>query len=187
MHPSSRCLGAGSYLLRALSVGGARRFLWRTVYLELAAKGVAMDLEIGSNILYNTNGILRLEGDDQITFEKGIQGDPLLLTMNLYSSQGDHMARLEKNSWISNPQDRYAVIITPPSSLRLREASYDVFLMEANMVDSGRIAVPNGHFYTHRGTRVYVTPQLLRVGILTMANIEIDGAGGAVELAELNR
>ena len=140
-----------------------------------------MDLEIGSNTFRNTNGTLRVEGETQMIFERGIRDDPLLLTMDIRDPRGDRVARLDRNMWVSNPQDRYAIIVTPPSSLRLMDTFGDV-VVGADAVADDQIAVTNGQFYTHRGTRADITPQLTRVGALVVANTEIDSEGGAAEL-----
>ena len=141
-----------------------------------------MDLEIGSNTFRNTNGMLRIEGETQLILERGVSDDPLLLTMDIHNSRGDRLARLDRNTWVWNPQDRYAIIITPPSSLELMDTFADVLVVGAEVVADDQIAVTNARFYTNRGTRADITPQLARVGVLVVANTEIDCAGGAAEL-----
>ncbi len=141
-----------------------------------------MDLQIGSNTFRNTNGMLRVEGETQVILERGVRDDPLLLTMDIRDPQGGCVARLDRNAWVSNPQDRYAIIITPPSSLRLMDTFDDVLVVEADLVAPDQMAVTNAKFYTHRGTRADITPQLTRVGALVVSNTEIDSGGGAAEL-----
>jgi len=45
-----------------------------------------MELNIGSNIIRNTTGVLKVQGKDQIFLEIG-DDDQLLLTMDIYDSQ----------------------------------------------------------------------------------------------------
>jgi len=45
-----------------------------------------MELNIGSNIIRNTIGVLNVQGKEQIFLEIG-EDDQLLLTMDIYDSQ----------------------------------------------------------------------------------------------------
>lgn len=108
-----------------------------------------MDLEIGSNTFRSTYGVLRIEGETQMSLERGVRDDPLLLTMGIHDHQTDRVARLDRKTWGSNPQDRYAIISTPPSSLRLMNTSDEVLVVEGDVVAYDQISVTNTQFYTH--------------------------------------
>ncbi len=61
-----------------------------------------MELNIGSNIIKNTNGVLSVEGEKQIYLEIGEKDKQLLLTMDIFDSKGEHIAKLRRNAWVFN-------------------------------------------------------------------------------------
>ena len=141
-----------------------------------------MELNIGSNIIRNTSGVLRVEEREQIFLELGERDRQLLLTMDIYDSVGNHIAKLRRNAWTFNEQDRFTVT-THPSSLRLVDTTSDDLIVEANVISEDRIAVPHGRFYTHQGHLVEITPEFWRInGSLTMSGNTLEGGGGAVAI-----
>lgn len=141
-----------------------------------------MELNIGSNIIRNTNGVLQVEGQDQIYLEIGERDEQLLLTMDIYDSEGHHIAKLRRNAWAFNNEDRYD-ITTHPSSLRLTDTLLDAVVVEANVTAQDHIEVLNGRFYTYRGHLLEITPGFWRIdGGLTMSGNVIEDCGGAVAL-----
>jgi hypothetical protein len=140
-----------------------------------------MELNIGSNILRNTSGVLRVAGREQIFLEVGENGQ-LLLTMDLYDQTTKHIAKLRRNAWAFNEGDRFA-ITTNPSDLTLRESKSGAIVVRARVVDQTHIEIPQGRFFTHQGHLVEITPEQWRVaGGLTMSGNVFDGGGGAVAI-----
>ncbi|MEE8613259.1 MAG: hypothetical protein V3S85_03890, partial [Nitrospirales bacterium] len=74
-----------------------------------------MDILIGSNQLRNTNGTFVAQEQEFIKLELGENDEGLLLTMNLYNPTGTQVAKLERNSWVSNDQDRFQLNAGPES------------------------------------------------------------------------
>jgi hypothetical protein len=141
-----------------------------------------MELNIGSNILRNTSGVLRVAGHEQISLEVGENGQ-LLLTMDLYDQTGKHIAKLRRNAWAFNEGERFA-ITTNPSDRTLRESGSGAIVVRARVVDRTHIEVPEGRFFTHQGHPVEITPDYWRVaGGLMMSRNVFDGVGGAVAIS----
>lgn len=141
-----------------------------------------MELNIGSNLIRNTSGVLNVEGHEQIYLEIGERDRQLLLTMDIYDTDGTHVAKLRRNAWVFNNHDRYE-ITTHPSSLRLTDTLTGEVVVEANVVDPNHIEMLNGRFFTHRGHLLEITPQFWRIaGGLTMSGNVFDNVGGAVAL-----
>ncbi len=141
-----------------------------------------MELNIGSNILRNTSGVLKVAGQEQIFLEVGENGQ-LLLTMDLYDQTGKHIAKLRRNAWAFNEGERFA-ITTNPSDLTLRESKSGAIVVRARVLDPTHIEIPEGRFFTHRGHLLEITPDYWRVaGGLTMSRNVFDGGGGAVAIS----
>ena len=66
-----------------------------------------MELDIGSNIIRNTSGVLNVSGEQQISL-KFDERDRLLLTMDIYDSTGIHIAKLRRNAWVFNNKGQFS-------------------------------------------------------------------------------
>jgi len=75
-----------------------------------------MEINIGSNIYRNTSGVLNVAGKEQIFLEIG-NDSQLLLTMDIYDNKSQHIAKLRRNAWVFNNNNRFT-ITTHPSSLK---------------------------------------------------------------------
>ncbi len=140
-----------------------------------------MELNIGSNILRNASGVLKVAGQEQIFLEVGENGQ-LLLTMDLYDETGKHIAKLRRNAWAFNEGERFA-ITTNPSDLTLRESKSGAIIVRARVLNPTHIEILEGRFFTHRGHLLEITPDYWRVaGGITMSGNIFDGGGGAVAI-----
>ena len=74
-----------------------------------------MDINIGSNTLRNTNGVVIAHGQELIRIEVGESDGQLLLTMGMYMPTGSEVAKLERNAWVSNEGDRFEITAEPHS------------------------------------------------------------------------
>ena len=141
-----------------------------------------MELNIGSNIISNTTGVLTVQGKEQITLEMDKESAQLLLNMDIYDSKGNHIAKLNRNAWSFNNQDRFD-ITTHPSELRLIERENNKTIVEAKVVGKGKINITQGEFYSHQGDRFIITPEYLSIGgSVKLGGNRIDGLGKAFEI-----
>jgi len=140
-----------------------------------------MEIDIGSNIIRNTSGVLNVQGKEQIFLELGDDGQ-LLLTMDIYDSGKVHIAKLRRNAWVFNNKERFE-ITTTPASLKLIDRESGDIVVEANVISKDKLKVSNGKFYTHTGVLLEITPQYWRVGGgITMGGNVFDSCGGAVAI-----
>jgi hypothetical protein len=142
-----------------------------------------MELNIGSDIIRNSSGILSVEGQDQIYLEIGERDDQLLLTMDVYDAEGNHIAKLRRNAWAFNNRDRFD-ITTIPSSLRLTDTDSGDLVVEANVTGPSRIEVLNGRFYTNRGHLLEITPDYWRIGGVQMSGTISEGTDQMVVIGQ---
>ena len=140
-----------------------------------------MELDIGSNIIRNTSGVLDVAGKRQIFLEFD-KRDRLLLTMDIYDSTGMHIAKLRRNAWVFNNKNQFS-ITTAPASLKLQDKQTGEVLVETNVIAKDKIRIHNGRFYTHKGHLLEITPKFWRVaGSITMSGNIFDSCGGAVAI-----
>lgn len=142
---------------------------------------MAMELNIGSNICRNTSGILKVLGKKQIHLEIGTRDAQLLLTMDIYDSEGNHIAKLRRNAWTFKREERFEVT-TAPSSLKLIDKISSEIVVEVNVVGRNKIKIPHGNFYTHKGQLLKITPQFLGIGGITLSDNVIDCSDEAVAI-----
>ena len=148
-----------------------------------------MELNIGSNIFRNTNGVLALQGKEQIVLEMKPDHTQLLLTMDLYDAEGSHLAHLRRNSWAFNEKNRFQLstspvalsLFTDPVWLRLTDKETGEMVLEVSVVDKERVHVLRGKFHTHKGKLVEITSHYCRmIGGITKFGDVADVRGGAV-------
>ena len=88
-----------------------------------------MEINIGSNIIRNTNGVLNVEGKDQVSLEVREDGQ-LLVTMDVYDDAGKHTARLRRNAWTSIVTSSCAVFSAfKPPLLRAHKTDHPILLL----------------------------------------------------------
>jgi hypothetical protein len=140
-----------------------------------------MELNIGSNIVRNSSGILDVGGKEQISLGIGKRDKQLLLSADFYDSDGNHIAKLKRNAWVFNQEERYE-ITTHPKSLKLIEKQTGQTVFEATVAGKDKIEIPWGKFFTHEGHLLEITPEFWRIGGVTMSGNIIDSTGGAVKI-----
>jgi hypothetical protein len=140
-----------------------------------------MELVIGSNRILNTSGVLNVAGSEQVFLETSEDGQ-LLLTMDIYDAQGQHIAKLRRNAWAFNQVDRFS-ITTNPRDLTLTDTASGQLVVSAKVVGRSTIEIPEGEFFTHNGHLLEITPEYWRIdNSITMSGNTIDSCGGAVAI-----
>jgi hypothetical protein len=127
-----------------------------------------MELNFGSNIVSNSNGILTIEGKNQIHIEVGDESQPLL-TMNLYDDKGKSVGMLNRNELVENPGNRFATTITS-SSLKLTDTTNEELIITINVAEGNIIQILKGRFYTHFGKLLEITPDFYSIERIKVKN-----------------
>lgn len=137
-----------------------------------------MEVNMGSNVIRNTNGVLKVEGKDQVLLEIDTNAH-ILLTMDVYDPKGIHVAKVIRNNFAFDYKDRYRMI-AKPSSLMLVDKEHNTVLIEASLLDNNRIQVMQGNFCSSKGHLIEITPRCWRVMGSTVSGTVFDSHGGAV-------
>jgi hypothetical protein len=152
---------------------------------------VGLELHVGSNIFRTTNGVIKLQGKEQIVLE--IQSDPpaLLLTMDFYDEQGQRIGHLRRNQLSAVGASRFAVCVTAPSdpslndplTVTVSERTTGNTVIEVYLFQRRKIRFTTAHFHTHKGEVVSISPHYCRIGTaLTMFGDVVEGRGGTAAI-----
>jgi hypothetical protein len=152
---------------------------------------VGLELHVGSNIFRTTNGVIKLQGKEQIVLE--VQADPpaLLLTMDFYDEQGQRIGHLRRNQLSAVGYHRFAVCVTSPQdptlddplTVTVSERSTGDTVIEVYLFQRRKIRFTTARFHTHRGDVVSISPHFCRIGTgLTMFGDVVEGRGGTAAI-----
>jgi hypothetical protein len=147
-----------------------------------------MELNIGSNIYRNANGIVKVQEKEQIVLQIQPEGHRIFLTMDLYDSCRNHIAHLRRNSWGFNDKSRFDVQTSPvseslftfPACVKLINKETKEVVFEVSLVEKETVHIPHGKLYSHKGQLLEITPHWWRLpGRPTMFGSVQDARGAA--------
>jgi hypothetical protein len=140
-----------------------------------------MDVEVGSNLYRNTDGIIEIEGVPQIQVALKLATGALLVNFALFDADGKVTAKLNDSTLMINEKRAYEVTKTPKSLLLTHSASGTVILqMEVKAPDV--VAITKGEFYTIKGHMIRITPAEWNIDKLRASGTTQDVKGKAVVL-----
>jgi hypothetical protein len=150
-----------------------------------------LELHVGSNVFRTTNGIIKLQGKEQIVLE--VQPDPpaLLVTMDFYDEQGQRIGHLRRNQLSAAGFSRFAVSVTAPAdptlddplTVTVSERATGNTVVEVYLFHRRKIRFTTAHFHTHKGEVVSISPHYCRIGTgLTMFGDVVEGRGGSATI-----
>jgi hypothetical protein len=143
-----------------------------------------MDIELGTNTLRNTNGVFIAHGKEQLHIEWLEEEKKLALSMGVFMPTGTEVARLQRNVWEHNPNDRF-VLTELPDMVKVEDRTLKTVVMEIHKRQHQTVGIPAAKFYTSKGILSEVSPEWWRVGNkMELTGIETDLEGGGIELPE---
>ena len=141
-----------------------------------------MDITIGSNQLRNTNGIFVAQGQDVIKVERKAGDGGILLSMQIYNPAGSQVARLERNEWTSNDQDRFE-LKTDLEVVTVVDNTLKGVVFFLKKTGENHMQIPQAKFYLPGGTVSEVTADRWHVGNkMELKGADVDLQGGAIEI-----
>ncbi len=159
--------------------------------IEIEKPEQGLELHVGSNVFRNTNGIVKLQGKEQLVLETHPDQIALLLTMDLYDEQGARVGHIRRNRLSTHSAGRFIIDVKPggeatpdasPSvTVADRNTGHTVF--EACLMQKRKIRITVGRFYTHKGEFVTVSPHYCRIGAgLTLFGNVAESRGNAAAI-----
>lgn len=140
--------------------------------IDLEKPEQGLEIHIGSNVFRNTNGVLKLQGKEQLVLETQLDPVMLLLTMDLYNDQGVRVGHIRRNALSAHSTDRFTINVKTnrepapddPPSVTVTERTSGHTVFEACLIQRRKIRITVGHFHTHKGDSVTVSPHYCRIG-----------------------
>ena len=145
-----------------------------------------MDIEVGSNLYRNSNGIIDIEGVPQ--FEVAIKQPvrALLVNFALFDEVGRMMAKVVDSNLTFNERRAYQLAKSPTSvSLKHEESGTVVFALELR--EGNRVVFSRGSFHTIKGHRLDVSQTEWRIDKKQFSGKDADMQGGSVFLGQCGR
>jgi hypothetical protein len=149
-----------------------------------------LELHVGSNVFRNTNGVVTLQGKEQLVLETQPHPLALLLTMDLYDEQGTRIGHIRRNALSAHSAGRFTINVNTNSnsmpgdqtSVTVADRTTGHTVFEACLEQRRKIRITVGHFYTHKGELVTISPHYCRVGvgITLFGDVAESRGGGAV-------
>jgi len=140
-----------------------------------------MDVEVGSNVYRNTDGMFEIEGVPQIEVAlKPITG-ALLVNFALFNEEGKVTAKLNDSTLMINEQRAYDVTRTPKSLLLTHPASGTVIL-QIDVSAPGVVTLTKGEFHTMKGHVIRISPTEWNIDKLRASGTIQDLKGKSVVL-----
>lgn len=155
--------------------------------IEEAKPETGLELHMGSNVFRNINGVVKLQGKEQMFWEVVPDLQTLLLTMDLYDDKGVRVGHIRRNVVKSGGARRFTVTVNSHPSTRPQnvpsvtvvDRSNGQMVIEAFLIQGRKIRIAAGSFFSHKGELVEISPHYCRIGIgRTLFGDVVEGRGG---------
>ena len=140
-----------------------------------------MDVEVGSNLYRNTDGMIEIEGVPQIQVVLKPKTGDLLVSFALFDAIGKVTAKLVDSTLMINERRAYEVSKTP-KSLRLTHAASGTVILQVDVKASEVVAFTQGEFHTMKGHVIHVSPAEWKIDKLRVSGTTHDLKGRSVAL-----
>ncbi|HSL06207.1 MAG TPA: hypothetical protein VK901_22050 [Nitrospiraceae bacterium] len=140
-----------------------------------------MDVEVGSNLYRNTDGMIEIEGVPQIQVVLKPATGALLVNFALFDAGGKVTAKLNDSTLMINEKRAYAVTQTAKSLVLTHPASGTVIL-QVDVKAPNVVAFTKGEFHTIKGHVIRISPIEWNIDKLRASGTTQDAKGGSVLL-----
>jgi len=140
-----------------------------------------VDVEIGSNLYRNTNGMITIEGVPQIEVAIKPSTGALLVNFALFDGVGKMIAKLSDSTLMFNERRAYEVSKTA-KSVALKQIDSGKIILQMELRTSEMVAITKGEFHTVKGHVIEVTPTEWKIDKLRSSGTRHDMQGGEVVL-----
>lgn len=142
---------------------------------------INMDIEIGSNLYKNCNGIIEIDGVPQIQVACHPSTGALLVNFALFDSNGRMLAKVVDSTMMFNERRAYELTKTN-KSVTMKEAESGTVLLQFDVKASDAVSFSRGEFHTMKGRLLHVSPREWKLDKQQKSGQAHDAKGGAVAI-----
>jgi hypothetical protein len=140
-----------------------------------------MDVEVGSNLYRNTDGMIEIEGVPQLQVTLKPATDTLLVNFALFDADGKVTAKVNDSTLMFNEKHAYDMTKTQ-KSLLLTHAVTGTVILHLDVKTSGVVAFTKGEFHTIKGHLFRVSAAEWRIDNLSASGTTHDAKGGSIAI-----
>lgn len=140
-----------------------------------------MDVEIGSNLYRNTNGMITIEGVPQIEVTIKPPTGTLLVNFALFDGAGKMIAKVTGSTLMFNERRAYELSRTA-ESIAIKQVGSGNIILQMELRAPEVVAITKGEFHTVKGHVIEVTPTEWKIDKLRASGTRQDMQGGEVVL-----
>ena len=141
-----------------------------------------MDIEIGTNVYRNTNGVIEVQGVAQLEISLKMGGSsPIRLNYAHFDGAGKMTAKVVDSAFAINER-RALEIQKSPTELIVHNSETGQTVLQVELTAPESIAIKKAEFMTIKGQKLEVTPEEWRVDRQRSARSNNDAKGGAVAI-----
>lgn len=140
-----------------------------------------MDIEIGSNLYRNANGIIEIEGVPQIQVVRHPSTRALLVTFALFDANGRMLAKLVDSTMMYNERRAYELTKTN-QSVAMKEAESGKILLHIEAKAAEVVSLSRGEFHTMKGRLFQVSPMEWKLEKQQTSGLTQETDGGVVSI-----
>jgi hypothetical protein len=138
-----------------------------------------MDVEVGSNLYRNTDGMIEIEGVPQIQVALKPVTGALLVNFALFDAEGKLTAKLNDSTLMINEKRAYDVAKTP-TSLSLTHPASGTVILEMSVKSPDVVSCTKGEFHTIKGHVIKISPTEWNIDKLRASGTTQDLKGKSV-------
>ncbi len=141
-----------------------------------------MDIEIGTNVYRNTNGVIEVQGVPQVEISLKMGGtSPFRLNYAHFDGSGKMTAKVVDSAFAINER-RALEIRKSPRELVVRNAETGQTVLQLELTAPEAIAIRKAEFMTIKGQKLEITSEEWRVDRQRSARSSQDAKGGAIAI-----
>jgi hypothetical protein len=140
-----------------------------------------MDVEVGSNLYRNTDGMIEIEGVPQIQVALKPKTGDLLVSFALFDAVGKVTAKLVDSTLMINERRAYEVSKTP-KSVQLTHPASGTIILQMDVKASEAVVFTQGKFHTIKGHVIHVSPTEWKIDKLRVSGTTQDLKGRSIAL-----